>query len=193
MYLGTKYKTFLYADSYISGLNTRLMHDATIENLQNDPNAIILGSNNLIRGHLLVWKHGGKIQIGNHCFIGPQSEIWSMSSISIGNRVLISHGVNIADSNAHSKSSQERHLHYRTMTEGGHPKDAEFLGEVPTQPIILEDDVWISFGCTILKGVRIGARSIIAAGTIVTKDVPPDSLCMSDHQLRIKNLYDKVS
>ena len=39
--------------------------------------------------------------------------------------------------------------------------------------IVIEDDVWISFGVTILKGVRIGCGSIIAAGSLVTDDVPP--------------------
>lgn len=188
MYTGTKYKTLLYADTYVAGYNTKLMYDASVENLQNNPNAIMLGSNTVIRGHLLVWKHSGKIQIGDYCFIGPLSEIWSMVNITIGNRVLISHGVNIADSNAHSKSPQERHLHYRLITEQGHPKNNKFFENVPSKAIVIEDDVWISFGCTILKGVRIGARSIIAAGTVVTKDVPPDSLCISNHQLEIRPL-----
>ncbi len=188
MYLGSKYKKFLYADACIIGANTRLLYDATIENLQNNSNAISLGSNNLVRGHLLVWKHGGKIQIGDYCFIGPHTEIWSMASITIGNRVLISHGVNIVDSNAHSKSALERHQHSRLIIEQGHPKSAELLGNVPAQAVVIEDDVWISFGCTILKGVCIGARSIIAAGTVVTKDVPPDSLCLSNHQLEIRPL-----
>lgn len=188
MYLGAKYKKFLYADVCTIGANTRLLYDATIENLQNNSSAIVLGSNNLVRGHLLVWKHGGKIQIGDDCFIGPHTEIWSMENITIGNRVLISHSVNIADSNAHSKSPTERHQHFRLMVEQGHPKDATLLGDIPMGPVIIEDDVWISFCCTILKGVRIGARSIIAAGTVVTKDVPPDSLCMSYNQLQIKPL-----
>jgi len=42
--------------------------------------------------------------------------------------------------------------------------------------IRIEDDVWIGFNCTILKGVTIGARSVIAAGSTVTKQIPPDSL-----------------
>ncbi|MBX2898331.1 MAG: acyltransferase [Cyclobacteriaceae bacterium] len=43
----------------------------------------------------------------------------------------------------------------------------------PSKPIIIEDDVWIATRVTILKGVRIGKGSVIAAGSIVTKDVPP--------------------
>lgn len=45
-----------------------------------------------------------------------------------------------------------------------------------SSPIIIEDDVWISFGVTILKGVKIGKGSVIAAGSTVTHDVPPGVL-----------------
>jgi maltose O-acetyltransferase len=47
---------------------------------------------------------------------------------------------------------------------------------VSSTPIVIEDDVWISFGVTILKGVRIGAGSVIGAGAIVVDDVPPGVL-----------------
>jgi maltose O-acetyltransferase len=47
---------------------------------------------------------------------------------------------------------------------------------VTSSPIVIEDDVWISFGVSILKGVRIGAGSVIAARSVVTKDVPAGML-----------------
>ena len=43
-------------------------------------------------------------------------------------------------------------------------------------PIVIEDDVWVGARCQILKGVHIGARSIIAAGSVVTKDTEPYSI-----------------
>ncbi len=48
--------------------------------------------------------------------------------------------------------------------------------EGPSSPIYIEDDVWIATRVTILKGVRIGKGSVIAAGAIVTKDIPPYSV-----------------
>ncbi len=42
-----------------------------------------------------------------------------------------------------------------------------------SQPIIIEDDVWLATRCTILKGVRIGKGAVVATGAVVTKDVPP--------------------
>jgi maltose O-acetyltransferase len=49
-----------------------------------------------------------------------------------------------------------------------------------TAPIIIEDDVWIAHGAILMPGVRIGARSVVSAGSIVTQDVPPDSLAMGN-------------
>ena len=46
-------------------------------------------------------------------------------------------------------------------------------------PIILEDNVWIGSNCVILKGVKIGTGSVVAAGSVVTKDVPPHTLYYS--------------
>lgn len=99
-----------------------------------------------------------------------------MRSISIGNRVLISHDVNIHDGTAHSNDAKQRHEHFKAILTRGHPRNEAGIPGVVSAPIKIEDDVWISFGVTILKGVTIGAGSVIAAGSIVTKDVPPGVL-----------------
>jgi maltose O-acetyltransferase len=62
------------------------------------------------------------------------------------------------------------------MMEKGHPVEWQDVPGVSSAPIIIEDDVWISFGATILKGVRIGKASIIAANSIVAEDVPENVL-----------------
>lgn len=149
-----------------------LAPEALVENSTGDPLSVSIGSHSYIRGRLLTYGHGGSIKIGQWCYIGVRSEIWSMKSIAIGDRVLIAHNVNIHDGTAHSLDPMERHLHFRHILEHGHPKTAEELPGVTSAPIVIEDDVWISFGVTILKGVRIGAGSVIAAGSLVTEDVP---------------------
>jgi maltose O-acetyltransferase len=90
--------------------------------------------------------------------------------------VLISHDVNIHDGASHSLNAAERHQHYQSIRTRGHPSNPAELPGLHNAPIIIEDDVWISFGVTILKGVRIGAESVIAAGALVTHDVPPRTL-----------------
>jgi maltose O-acetyltransferase len=158
------------------GANSSLGPEGSIENLHGDPSRISLGANSFCRGHLLLYGHGGQISIGDWSYIGVRSEIWSMDSINIGNRVLISHDVNIHDGSAHSLNPLERHQHFRRILECGHPKERGQLPGVFSSPIVIEDDVWISFGVTILRGVHIGAGSVMAAGSIVTKDVPPGML-----------------
>jgi maltose O-acetyltransferase len=49
-------------------------------------------------------------------------------------------------------------------------------GFVPPRPIVIEDDVWIGAGVTVLPGVRVGRGSVVGAGSTVTKDVPPWSV-----------------
>jgi maltose O-acetyltransferase len=150
--------------------------EAVVENFMNCEDRIRVGAHSYIRGRLLTFAHGGQIAIGEYCYVGVRSEIWSMESITIGNRVLIAHDVNIHDGTAHSLDPAERHAHFRHILERGHPNRPSDLPGVLSAPIVIEDDVWISFGVTILKGVRIGAGSVIAAGSIVTKDVPPGML-----------------
>ncbi len=153
--------------------STKFGPEARIENKVRKREAICIGENCFLRGRLLTYGHGGEIKIGDWCYVGDRTEIWSMNSISIGNRVLISHDVNIHDGAAHSLDAGERHEHFKQILTNGHPRKAEDVPGVPSAPIVIEDDVWISFGVSILRGVRIGKGSVIAAGSIVTKDVPP--------------------
>jgi len=147
--------------------------EAVIDNIRGKPEFITMGRKSFCRGRLLTYGHGGRISIGDWCYIGARTEIWSMESIEIGNRVLISHDVNIHDGTAHSIDPTERHAHFRHIIEKGHPTAAGDIPGVHSSPVVIEDDVWISFGVTILRGVRIGAGSIIAAKSIVVNDVPP--------------------
>jgi len=150
--------------------------EGVIENVFGDPGSIVVGENSYVRSRLLTYGHGGNISIGKWCYIGVRTEIWSMKSITIGNRVLISHDVNIHDGDAHSKNAEERHQQYRHILEHGHPLSWDELPGVKSAPIVIEDDVWVSFGVTILKGVTLGRGCIIAAGSIVMQDVPAGML-----------------
>lgn len=153
------------------GAGTTLAPEASVDNHQPDRDAVTVGAHCFVRGRLLTHGHGGRIRIGDWCYVGARTEIWSMESIEIGDRVLIAHDVNIHDGTAHSLDAAERHQHFRQILGSGHPLSSP--PGVRSAGIVIEEDVWISFGVTILKGVRIGAGSVIAAGSIVVKDVPP--------------------
>ena len=164
----------------VFGRGSVLALDGAIENNEGNRENIRVGDHSHIRGRLLTYGHGGRISIGNWCYVGARSELWSMESISIGDRVLIAHEVNIHDGTAHSRDARERHEHFRRILETGHPRTATQLPGLASGPIVIEDDVWISFGVAILRGVRIGAGSIIAAGSIVTHDVPPGTFYQNE-------------
>lgn len=170
----------------------KIFPEASIENLSGDDKKIVIGDNSYIRGRLSISPAGGQISIGEWCYVGHRSEIFSISSIKIGNRVLIAHDVNIVDNTSHSLDPVERHNHYRHTITLGRPKRMEDLPGVKVGPIVIQDDVWISFGVTILKGVTIGARSVIAAGSIVTHDVPSDVLYRCKVQPIITPLSEQI-
>lgn len=167
----------MYADSCDLARDATMVETARIVNLGNDREAIRVGAHSVLCGELLVFAHGGRISVGEWCFVGEGTRVWSSSHIEIGDRVLISHGVNIHDCDSHPRNAAERHRHYRDLRERGHPSQ---LNSVPSAPIVIGDDVWIGFNSIVLKGVSIGERSIIAAGSIVTRDVPADSIYIAN-------------
>ena len=123
-----------------------------------------------IRGCIHTVTEDSKIIIGHNVGISSAC-LWAQNSITIGDNVNIGGDCLIMDTDAHPHDYLKRRREY--AIEVGEEK---YLTEIPTAPIVIEDDVWIGARCQILKGVHIGARSIIAAGSIVTKDVPNDSV-----------------
>lgn len=79
---------------------------------------------------------------------------------------MIAHNVNIFDNNSHPKDAHLRHEDFMLNFSNGMQQY-----DLQSKEIIIEDDVWIGFNVTILKGVRIGRGAIIGAGAIVTKDI----------------------
>ena len=92
------------------------------------------------------------ISIGKHCAINSGVYIQGFNNVNIGNRVVLSMNVLVLDSGLDFNKD-----HIKSF-------------------ITIEDDVWIGAGAIILPGVKIGKNSIIGAGSVVTKDVPPNSV-----------------
>ena len=134
-----------------------------------------------IRGCFATTTKESKITIGNNVGISSAC-IWAQKSITIGNNVNIGGDCIIMDSDAHPHDYMKRRGEF--AVEVGPEK---YLETIPCAPIVIEDDVWIGARCQILKGVHIGARSIIAAGSIVTKDVPADCIAAGVPAKVVKN------
>ncbi len=115
-----------------------------------------------IRGSIVV-EENARLSIGDNVGVSSSS-IWCHEEITIGNDVKIGAGTKIIDSDCHSLNYYDRRF-VNTDTE-----------KTKHAPITIDDDVLIGTSCIILKGVHIGARSVIGAGSVVTKDVPSDCI-----------------
>jgi len=156
---------------------SRFHPSATVVNNQFDKSKITIGANTHIRGDLLLFAHGGKISIGNNCYIGEGTRIWSALEVNIGNNVLIAHNVNIHDNISHPIDAELRRHHFRSIITTGHPKKDLDLRE---KKVIIKNDAWIGFNASILKGVTIGERAIVGACAVVTSDVPDDAIVVGN-------------
>jgi acetyltransferase-like isoleucine patch superfamily enzyme len=162
-----------HCGQFVVGPHSRLLMTGKVFNQQNARAAITVGASTWVAGELLVFAHGGKISIGDFCYIGEQARIWSAAQISIGKRVFLSHGVNIHDNDAHSLSAEQRHRHFKQLVTMG---SADFAEDLATAAVVIEDDVWIGFNSTVLKGVHVGKGAVVGAGSMVTRDVPTFSI-----------------
>ena len=106
----------------IIGKNSKIYHTAKIINIQGNKLLIVIGKNTHIKGEILIYGHGGKVVIGDNCFIGEGTKIWSSCQIEIEDRVLIAHGVNIHDNISHPINAELRHKHFVDISTIGHPK-----------------------------------------------------------------------
>lgn len=112
------------------------------------------------RGMIYATEHAS-IEIGDH--VGMSSTVlWAHNKIVIGDYVKIGGNCILIDTDAHNMDFSIRRGQH---TDWG-----------IAAPIVIEDDVFIGANCIILKGVTIGARSIIAAGSVVTKNIPADCI-----------------
>ena len=111
----------------------------------------------------LVWLNlvsdSGNLTVGDYTFIGRGTEIEVSNRITIGNNGLIAPNVYITDHN-HG-------------IEPGTPMNAQ---QCKASPVEIGNDVWIGTGCTILPGIKIGDGAVVAAGAVVTKDIPSNAI-----------------
>jgi acetyltransferase-like isoleucine patch superfamily enzyme len=107
-----------------------------------------------------VIKPGAQLTIGERVFINYGTSIGVFESVRIGSDCNIGSYVMILDNNLHKLDPQQR------------------LELPPSAPVVLEDNVWLGSRVIVLPGVSIGAHSVVGAGSIVTRDIPPRSVAV---------------
>ncbi len=134
---------------------------------------------------VFIWGKNG-VTIGDDFYIGKYSVI--ETTIQIGNHVILANFVGIVGKYDH---------HYQQI--GQPTRLASSIRETTynwlglNEITIIEDDVWVGFGAIILSGVTIGKGSIIAAGSVVTKDVEPYCIYGGSPAKKIKNRFNTES
>lgn len=113
----------------------------------------------------------GHIVMGEHVGLNGTT-ITARSRISIGNNTMIGPNTIIVDHDGHV----------------AWPPSDRWTSSGPVADVVIESDVWIGMNCIILKGVKIGSGSIIAAGSVVISDVDPACLYAGNPAKRIKSL-----
>lgn len=166
------------------GHGATLMSSARIRNIGGDSRRIRIGQHSVVAGELLVFAHGGEIALGEWCYVGEGARVWSAGSIVIGDRVLISHNVNIFDSLTHPLGASARHAQFRAIMTTGHPAAID-LGE---RPVRIGNDAWIGANACVLRGVTLGEGVVIGAGAVVTGDIPAYTIAAGNPARVIREL-----
>lgn len=128
-----------------------------------------LGHNVTIWRSSLAIEENGAIDVGDNCYIANASLVCA-ARISIGSWVFIAGGVTVADSDFHPLAPAARLADTIALSPVG---DRRRRPSVAANPVRIEEDVWVGYNATILKGVQVGAGAVVAPGSVVLRDVPP--------------------
>ena len=112
-------------------------------------------------------KYGDRIKVGKGSRIGKNCTLGAKGGISIGENVVLSKYVTVETAGLDLSQGPPYHTHF-------------------AKPVVIEDGVWIGTNCIILNGVTIGGNSIIGASTVITKDVPANSVIVGAQNRKLK-------
>ena len=114
---------------------------------------------------------GPDITVGRNVFVNQNCTFYDLGGLDIADDVMIGPNVSLITS--------------------GHPIAPSRRREgVTAKPIVIEKNVWIAAGATIIGGVTVGENSVVAAGSVVTRDVPPNTLVGGNPARVIRSIAD---
>ncbi len=162
-------KLFINPFIHKKGANSKIRWRTRIDVLPF--NQFSLGNNSTIEDFCTINNGVGDVLIGHHTLIGMGNVL--IGPIKIGNNVIFAQNI-VASALNHD---------YKDVTVPIYEQ------KIITKPIIIEDDCWVAANAVITAGVTIGKHSVVAAGAVVTKNVPPFSVVVGNPAKIIKQ-YD---
>ncbi len=135
---------------------------------------ITIGEQTEILEGVLILTYGGNITIGKRCSINPYNILYGHGGLTIGDDVLIA-GANMIIPNNHKFNDLTQPISLQGSTDKG---------------IVIQDNVWIAHGCSILDGVTIETGAIVAAGAVVTKNVLTNTIVGGIPAKKIKDRHE---
>lgn len=165
---------------FAKGSNIELSYGSTKKDIS-------IGKRMRLRG-VLKSQYAGKIKIGNYSNLNENSVIGAVNSVIIGDFASIGAYVTIMDNNNHPVQPDDRKI--KQFSESG--DELRSWKYSVSKPIIIEDNVWIGANARINKGVTVGENSIVAANSVVTKDVPKNSIAAGNPARIVKTEIDKL-
>jgi acetyltransferase-like isoleucine patch superfamily enzyme len=136
-------------------------------------NHFSIGNNSTIEDFSTINNGVGNVEIGNNSLVGLGNVI--IGPVKIGNNVILAQNI-VASGLNHNYTDIEQPIHKQGVS---------------VAPIVIDDDCWIGANTVITAGVTIGKHSVVAAGAVVTKDIPPYSIAVGNPSRVIKR-YDET-
>lgn len=159
----------------------RLLHGSV-------PKDVILQEHSEVFGTISSYNHG-KVIMYPWSKLGHGSEISCANHIEIGRDTAIATGVTIIDHNNHPINPKDR----RYMRHTPHHSMERSPMYAANAPIIIGENVWIGSNARIQKGVTIGDNAIIASNSVVTKDVPANTIAAGNPARIVKEYIDQTT
>lgn len=152
---------------------------------------LVCGKDSLLSCVMVFEARGGRVTIGNRNSVG-QSTFICKDSIVLEDNIFVSWGCMFADHDFHSLDYKDRRQDFDQILEN--VKQQKNLNNnknwdtVNSAPIRICSDAWIGMNCIIMKGVTVGRGAIVAANSVVTKDVPPFTIVAGNPAKVVKEL-----
>ena len=152
--------------------------------LSKKPHAVVFGNHvSVYSGCSFAIQKDGKCTVGDFTLLNG-AIVMAEELIQIGSHCLISWGVGIADSDFHPLEPARRLIDAQALAP--YFKGRPARPKLKTAPVKICDNVWIGMNAVILKGVTVGENSVVAAGSVVTKSVEPNTVVAGNPAVEVK-------